>query len=695
MGADAAIMVTILYFCIAVPISSFLLIGYSIRFYHLSRTIAQKKKKFVSTSSHRAIVARHPIIIYLYILSILLIILVERPVTTYCMIANQCRVFNDYISPVLFALTVFGHFYLFLVRTWILYFEIQFNLAKKDIMWQKHLYLNYLSPSNAFNKSKQDWFLENKHTFGCIRWLFTKILCIPFVVSSAISIAVGVSMSYHHPLWWWLANGVLLAFPVFGILFIWKAINPIHDFYRIRAEMRVTLLLWIIICIFLILHLIMFDFISQYKDYYELSYAIRLWEVGVCLTINGLISTAWVSYLTKHKYFEYSPEFVSFEMAKLQRTFEGKSMLERVSSKIVPFASTSRILSAVSSSNEGAMNWSSTDGIHIDSNVDEGSYNKSQSSKNNTEIAEKIYNTFPLRDILVTDTGFRLFMQHMTSEYSAESLLFLVEIVRYKYAMNGFKPIEMYSDSASVRMIDEVDNGLVVEDEKLNINLEWYMPLPASLLDNVVKPPDIDKLKSVEIDISQRRRHQSSGSMTTFNPLFHSNANIDSEAKQDGTLNEIEAWDDAQIAWGTLSHALMIYSKYIAFGALFEINISHRMRHKMKIEFANWKTLYMENHQVIVSGTLEDIMTGYAKFDDNIHIFAKYPEKRKELQHIFDQVAIQIESLINDSYLRFRQTRTYHRLLKQLVKKQRKKSKHEKAFRPKRSSSKKISMSVK
>ena len=279
--------------------------------------------------------------------------------------------------------------------------------------------------------------------------------------------------------------------------------------------------------------------------------------------------------------------------------------------------------------------------------------------------------------------------------------------------MNGFRHIELYSTAATSSAVSDA-----IGDE-----LTWYMPLPPSLLDEVVKPPDLELIKSVSIEINEdlvtqphanidpnnpeeqkdeppkksrgehtfhlsvtkainkanntRNGRTRTQSNTTSNPLFHVNANIENEAKQDGTMNELDQWDEAQIAWGTLSHALMIYEKYIRSGALLEINISHRVRQQMRKQFTDLKKLYMDNHEDLISGKLEDIMSGTNRFSDNVRIFSKYPEKRKEMEIIFDSTCKQIESLMNDSYLRFRSTQTYHRLLKQLIKNQRKKEKKE------------------
>eukprot|EP01084_Bolivina_argentea_P069923 127164_1 len=707
-AAATADLILKAYIYAAIPLFALLLIGYSIGIFLLSRKIRLNRNKNTSTSSHRAIEARRPIIIYLYIISILLIILIERPLTVYCWVSIKCTIFSKYLSPVIFAFTIYAHFYIFLVRTWILYYEINFNLAKKDIIWQKHLYLNYLSPSNKFNKSKQDWFLENKSKYGSPKWIFTKILYIPYTISCVACIAVGVSIDYHHRNWYLITNGILIILPVICILIIWKTINPIHDFYRIRAELRITLFSWIVLCLMLLINVLIFyfGFTPQYR---VIEYSLSLWFIGISLTVNGLVSTAWIYHLTVNKYFEYSQEFVDFEMEKLQRTFENKSVFQRISAKVLP--SSSNVIESIepySGIPSHANSPTPDEDNYKFINENEKSINslKSTSNTKTKQIAEKIYSSFPLRDILVTDIGFRLFMQHMTSEYSAENLIFLVEIVRYKYALNGYKNHEMYSVATNNSIA--IDSGLT-----------WYMPLPQSLVDEVVKPPEIEQLKSVKIEINEdlttpphamsvemkvennvmnnngkTQTHKTDSShlkVTNFkkknkdrsktksiisnkNPLFHSNINIEHEAKQDGTLNEIQHWDEAQIAWGTLSHALMIYEKYICLDALFEINISHRLRMKMKKEFADLKKLYIENHEEIISGKLEDIVNG-DRFSDNIRIFTKFPEKRKELEMIFDETACQIETLMNDSYVRFRQTQTYHRLLKQLIKDQRKKGK--------------------
>lgn len=196
-------------------------------------------------------------------------------------------------------------------------------------------------------------------------------------------------------------------------------------------------------------------------SYDHIGYALGLWFVGICLTINGLVSTAWIYHLTKNNYFEYSQEFVSFEMEKLQRTYENKSMFKRISSKIMPGVSSSRKETGTTtfeiesrsdpspyespSSPTGTMGSSDdakitkTNTFDLDPldeemeiqqtntfDLDDSKERSVTGFSSKTEMAEKIYTSFPLRDILVTDIGFRLFMQHMFSTSLSSHLISLI-----------------------------------------------------------------------------------------------------------------------------------------------------------------------------------------------------------------------------------------------------------------------------
>merc|ERR1712190_164262 len=116
---------------------------------------------------------------------------------------------------------------------------------------------------------------------------------------------------------------------------------------------------------------------------------------------------------------------------------------------------------------------------------------------------------------------------------------------------------------------------------------------------------------------------------------------------------EVKSWEDVQIAWGSISHAVMIHAKYIATNALFEINISHRLRQKLKKEFDDLKKLYIKNEEEIVGNKLEDMMKGFDKFNDNIRIYSNYPDLRQKMEIIFDETAKKIECLMSDCYTRF------------------------------------------
>ena len=543
--------------------------------------------------------------------------------------------------------------------------------------------------------------------------------------------------------------------------------NPITDFYRIRAELRITMYLWLCLGIIYIISGLSFEYASSGKNK-PIGYALSLWYIGICLTLNGLLSTAWIIHLHKNKHFEYSQQFVNFEMEKLQRTYENKTMFERLKSKfnvnndedtthtqIESLSNTPRYNNKLEVANPTESTINKDDNFKLES-IEEGNnaidftksksndtdfirkesiFSNSSNQTSKTENAEQIFQSFPLREILVNEEGFRCMMQHMTSEFSVENLLFLVEVVRYKYAKNGFKHLEMYCTADDYN--DKNNEDKEYNNDKSNTqSLVWYMPLPDSLIKDVVKPPSHYHSSSIQVkinedsttiphatashkdvlDINGRKittddddengeikendkkrpdsptksmlkkhlkfqtptitkpniRTKKSRSRTrsnqSFNPLFHKNISVEIDQNFDSNINEIKQWEDAQIAWGSLSHAIMIYSKYVKLGSLFEINISHRLRNELKKKFIEYKKFFMDNEENLIDEKLREIMCGDDKYNDNIKIFIKFPQKRKELEHIFDKAAKQIEALMNDSYLRFRQTQIYHRLLKQLVK---------------------------
>ena len=83
--------------------------------------------------------------------------------------------------------------------------------------------------------------------------------------------------------------------------------------------------------------------------------------------------------------------------------------------------------------------------------------------------------------------------------------------------------------------------------------------------------------------------------------------------------------------------AYKIYQKYIKHGAIYAINISHRVRQK-----------------------LIDLMDNYDFWEINEEI------KGKLLMNIFDDACKEIKRLMNDSYKRFKLTPAYHQLVNEL-----------------------------
>ena len=237
------------------------------------------------------------------------------------------------IDSILFGLTFYGMFYTFLLRTWLLYYDENFESAKKDIVWKKHLYLNYVSNNEISDGTNQQFFLENKQTYGNTEWLLTR-LSIPYFISVILLaltffiLNITLSQKDDEALFWLTYYGVntlIASIPIIGTFIIWSKMSPVNDFFRIRAELRKTMKLWAMLFPVLLVS----NFAIANATFQR---AMILWSVTTIITMGALLSTKWVLKLAKNKHFEYSEKFVQMEMKKLERT--GNSRKEKFITRV-------------------------------------------------------------------------------------------------------------------------------------------------------------------------------------------------------------------------------------------------------------------------------------------------------------------------------------------------------------------------
>lgn len=126
----------------------------------------------------------------------------------------------------------------------------------------------------------------------------------------------------------------------------------------------------------------------------------------------------------------------------------------------------------------------------------------------------------------------------------------------------------------------------------------------------------------------------------------------------------------------------MIFEKYVAIGSIFEINLSCRLRKVVIVKFVEYHKLFLSKYRQEMFA-LHGLKSLHLEYEDmknernfsGVDIGENDPEFQQSLKIVFDTCAKEIENLMHDSYIRFRQTREYHKLLKKLVKLRRKRSK--------------------
>ena len=94
------------------------------------------------------------------------------------------------IDSVLFGFTCYGMYYRFLLRTLLLYYDENFEAAKKDIVW--NLYLNCVSNNEMSDSTNQRFVLENKQTYGNTEWLLTRLNTIFYMCNTT-----GINTFYN------------------------------------------------------------------------------------------------------------------------------------------------------------------------------------------------------------------------------------------------------------------------------------------------------------------------------------------------------------------------------------------------------------------------------------------------------------------------------------------------------------------
>eukprot|EP01083_Nonionella_stella_P013124 36990_1 len=292
-GIDVAAIVWMFFnYTVLCPI----MIYYLYRFYHI------RKNELVMQF-------RNKHIIYILNAMMLLTLLAER------FYANAVAVWS--VLPInglyylIFSVTWWSGFFLFLVKVFSLYFKQQYAICVVDMAWKTEI-----NPDEKLN-----WFIMHKRTYGDPIYC-AKLLAIPFVISvlinTIISIVFGESLVLDF------TQLFIASMPIIASFVIFYKSRKLDDVHKIRNE---TLYQCIILMIALSFYLIVFLFFklaqpSDPETGHRIEWLLRNFVADLCAIGLSLVPTAYpvILYHSTHLEYKISIELSNSDLRQAHQT---------------------------------------------------------------------------------------------------------------------------------------------------------------------------------------------------------------------------------------------------------------------------------------------------------------------------------------------------------------------------------------
>ena len=301
-------------------------------------------------------------------------------------------------------------------RFWILYFEIKFQVASINGQWQKMLDPNFID-------NKDSYFIQHKKTLGNYKWFGSRIV-IPLLIISSLflegcCIYVGIVWG-NTPQWniylerALLINTPLYLWPTISLFVIWCKTPKLEDQFFISKELGY--LCWSNAG-FLVFYI--FDAIAQAKEssgdtFKDIFPFICLWiqTVGThtCSFISVLIATYWV-------------------ITQIDQTGMQLKPLRSEDVKLVPLVNhSSNTYTGRNSTISKQQFVNKMTSLISGFGDDETEMTNTLFQKRTITAPENI----TLSSVLEHPKGFESFMRYLSTEFSIENLLALVEFIQFE-----------------------------------------------------------------------------------------------------------------------------------------------------------------------------------------------------------------------------------------------------------------------
>ena len=189
------------------------------------------------------IIKRKPhLTLYLSVCSIIAISVFSPMYLYFAMDMNDFitkRIFM-YTIPVLYGLCTYCFIYIFVLRFWMIFFDVKWAQASTNAQWKKIIDEN----------EEKCWFLTHKSTYGNTKYC-SKLILIPFIITCIPIIYIDITNDAN--LLWTVCNGVAMIPPLLFVTILWNKTPKINDQFRIMREAKLfcrgalcTLLLYLL-----------------------------------------------------------------------------------------------------------------------------------------------------------------------------------------------------------------------------------------------------------------------------------------------------------------------------------------------------------------------------------------------------------------------------------------------------------------
>ena len=352
--------------------------------------------------------------------------------------------------------------WLFSIKYWLLYYDIQFILFSEGNQWKSHI-----NPNNVTYQT--NWYILNKKTLGNENYLIKNFVSIAVSVPTII-IPLSTFITYTSP-YDIFVDLFFMIIPLILIIIIWHKTPKYLDYFRVREECRMLVVIGLSLIIMFLVFGLISTFLYNPHDIFIVVLCIEfIYFIGIFSA--GLFLTWWTLLKNKHRIsVNQQPSKLYIHYRNLNRAVSPKQTINRAET-IQRKLSRLQIQSVENTNND---------------NHNNGNGN----NNNNNGDSQANESMLLLISILENEHGFQMFLSHLLTEFSVESALAIIEFTQYQLLMK-----QIYGDGADIdHLQSEQQSNPLNKKQILHINIDEL---------NILKLPDVVPQSIIVYDPEQQ-----------------------------------------------------------------------------------------------------------------------------------------------------------------------------------------------